>query len=120
MIYLFKHIPNDQDFAFKVAFDILVNFTEPVQSFKELLDEKDIVMEASGFSFHDEYDCPTDKVTVWYFEEEKKYSKNQFIQLLVMGMKKYLSLEPEGKEEINNIINLTDKQANAHRKTCTE
>jgi hypothetical protein len=106
MIYLFKHVPDDKDFAFKVAFDLLVNFTDPVQSFKELIDGEDIIMEASGFSFHDEYDRPVDEITVWYFEDEKKYSKNQFSQLLIMAMNKYFSLYSEGKEEINNIINL--------------
>jgi hypothetical protein len=98
MIYLFKHIPGDNDFAFKVAFDLLVNFTNPVQSFKELLDGEDIIMEASGFSFRDENDCPIDEVTVWYFEDEKKYTKNQFLQLLDMAMNKYFSLYPEEKK----------------------
>jgi hypothetical protein len=110
MIYLFKHIPDDPDFIFKVDCDILINFTSPIESFKELINKEDIIMEASGFSFCDDYSRPVDEVTTWYFEDEKKYSKDEFNQLLTMAINQYFLLYPEGKEEINNILNLAKQE----------
>ena len=105
MRYLFKHMPDDDDVIFKVAFDIMINFRNEIQSFKDLIDKEDIIMDSSGFSFHDEYNRPTEEIVVWYLEYEKKYSKEEFHQLLTMAISKYFSIYSEGKDEITKIFN---------------
>ena len=106
MRYLFDHIPDDDDVLFKVAFDIMINLRNEIQSFKDLINRKDIIMESSGFSFHDEYNRPIDEVLVWYLEDEKRYNKEKFYQLLTTAISKYFSMYPEGKDEITKILNL--------------
>jgi hypothetical protein len=109
MQYVFTAKPDDPDFIFKIAFDILINELDLIKIFKGLLTwEEDEPHELWGFSFYDEYEDPLDEVVVWYLDKEKKYSKPEFHKLLIMAIERFFSMypDPKGRKEIVKIIDL--------------
>ncbi|HEY9692853.1 MAG TPA: hypothetical protein V6D15_11640 [Oculatellaceae cyanobacterium] len=112
MRYVFSGDKKDgADGIFKISFDILINESNLIKIFENLLTWKeDESHEFWGFIFYDEYDDPIDEVTVRYLDEEKKYSKSEFRHLLIMAIERFFSMypDPEGREEISKIINFTE------------
>jgi hypothetical protein len=111
MRYVFSGDKKDgEDGIFKIAFDILINESDLIKIFENLLTWKeDEPHEIWGFSFFDEYDDPIDEVIVWYLDDEKKYSKPEFRQLLIMAIERFFSMypDPKGREEIVKIIDIS-------------
>jgi hypothetical protein len=96
-----------EDGILKIAFDILINEEDLINIFQNILTwREDESHELWGFVFFDEFGDSLDGVIVRYLDEEKKYSKRDFIQLLTTAIMRFFRMYPdvEGKEKIDKII----------------